>query len=194
MYRAEHGKPSVYAGKHVLSIGARQRVLEKLSEALKNEGFSAVWTNRYTDVPYLIREYHASAFDVIAFGRGVSLENRHRLKEEYRTQNPDVKFVDGLAPITNLLVDQIKCAFMPNHVVPVVVRRDSSDGLVVESRERCRLRIRHYGLNWLFQSRESVLADQPIDEGMYRFPVKRSGGRQFIVAEQDGYVTDVMSW
>jgi hypothetical protein len=194
MNHAEHGRTSVYAGKRVLSIGARRRVLEALSEALRREGFSAVWSDRYADVPYLIREFEASAFDVIAFGRGVSPENRRRLKEVFLGQNPDVNFVEGFAPITNLLVDQIKCAFMPDHVMPVVVRRDSTGGLVVESRERCRLRIKHYRLNWLFQTRESMLADQPIEGGTYRFPVKRSGGRRFIVAEQDDIVTRVMTW
>jgi len=133
---------SIYAGKRVLSIGARRRVLEALTEALNRQGFSAVWTNRHKDVSFLIREFDALAFDIIAIGRGVRPENKERLKQAYREQNPDVTIVDGLAPITNLLVDQIKLACLPDDVLPVRPETDRERHLVIETRESCHLTIK----------------------------------------------------
>lgn len=184
---------SMYVGKKVLSIGARERVLTALSEELKRHGFSAVWTNRYDDVPFLTGQFHAGDFDIIAFGRGVSADNKQRLKQVYKEQNPDIRFVDGLAPITNLLVDQVKLACLPDHYTPINMEMDNDSGIVVESQADCRLTIKHYTLNRLFQSKEKVAADQHIDKGSYRFPVKTSRGRNFLVAVQDGIVTKIMS-
>jgi len=184
---------TLYAGKRVLSIGARRRVLEALTEALKHQGFSAVWTNRYKDVPYLIREFDALAFDIIAFGRGVSPENKERLKRAYKGQNPDAVFVDGLGPITNLLVDQIRLACLPDDRLPVRPETAREQDLVIETRERCHLTIKHYTLNWLFQSKETVLVNETVEAGRHRFPFKRSGGRNFVTVLQDGIVTGITS-
>jgi len=165
---------SIYAGKRVLSIGARRRVLEALTEALNRQGFSAVWTNRHKDVSFLIREFDA-------------------LAQAYREQNPDVTIVDGLAPITNLLVDQIKLACLPDDVLPVRPETDRERHLVIETRESCHLTIKHYTLNWLFQSKETVLVNETVDAGRHKFPFKRSGGRNFVTVLQDGIVTGVTS-
>jgi len=184
---------SIYAGKRVLSIGARRRVLEALTEALNRQGFSAVWTNRHKDVSFLIREFDALNFDIIVFGRGVSPESKERLKQAYREQNPNVTIVDGLAPITNLLVDQIKLACLPDDVLPVRPETDRERHLVIETRESCHLTIKHYTLNWLFQSKETVLVNETVDAGRHKFPFKRSGGRNFVTVLQDGIVTGVTS-
>jgi hypothetical protein len=49
-----------------------------------------------------LREYGA-----VAFGRAVGEEDRARMRDAFRAANPAVAFVDGLAPITPLLVAQL---------------------------------------------------------------------------------------
>ncbi len=43
---------SVYAGRKVLSIGARKRVLESLPEALNRQGFTTAWTDATPTSPF----------------------------------------------------------------------------------------------------------------------------------------------
>jgi hypothetical protein len=44
----------------------------------------------------------------VAFGRAVGEADRDRMKEAFTAANPDVAYVDGLAPITPLLVAQFE--------------------------------------------------------------------------------------
>lgn len=165
----------------------------KLAGSFESPGVYDRLDRRYTDIPFLTSAFNASDFDIIAFGRGVSPENKQRLKQTYKEQNPKIQFVDGLAPITNLLVDQIKWACVPDHEssIKAKVTFDGANGIRVETRTSCRLTVKHYTLNWLFQSKERVVADQQIDGGTYRFSLKPSRGRNFLVIMQDGMVSEI---
>src|SRR6266536_2438644 len=81
--------------KRVLAVGKSRRVLSKLASALTQAGFDARWTN---DPATASQRFHPGAVDLVAFGRGVSSEDRRRLQADFSNGNPAMLFVDGLAP------------------------------------------------------------------------------------------------
>jgi hypothetical protein len=88
----------------VLLIGKRAAVLTRLQAALRDIGVEADLTQ---DVGGAARG-ELRRYAAVAFGRAVGEADRDRMKEAFRAANPDVLYVDGLAPITPLLVAQFE--------------------------------------------------------------------------------------
>jgi hypothetical protein len=88
----------------VLLVGKRASVLTSLQSALRKVGIEADLTQDVTAArPDGLRRY-----DAVAFGRAVKENDRARMKAVFRAANPSVIFIDGLAPITPLLVAQFE--------------------------------------------------------------------------------------
>jgi hypothetical protein len=88
----------------VLLIGKRAAVLTRLQAALREIGIEADLTQDVSGADRgQLRQYAA-----VAFGRAVGEADRSRMKEEFRAANPDIVYVDGLAPITPLLVAEFE--------------------------------------------------------------------------------------
>lgn len=183
----------IYKGKRVLSIGARKRVLKRFSEALMNQGFHAVWTTYNANIDAILSEFNATDFDVITFGRGVSSSDKQTLKQRFREQNEKIEFVDGLAPITNLLVEQIKLACMPRNHKQIRLEFDNKGNIVIENQASCYVTVKQYTLNWLYQSKEVTIIEKQLGSGIFRFPIKMTLGSNFIVVIQDGVVSNILS-
>ncbi|HWO72316.1 MAG TPA: hypothetical protein VNN21_02025 [Dehalococcoidia bacterium] len=78
-------------------------MLEKLAEALRAEGMSVRWVDDAAQAGTL----DGADFDVAAFGRGIDAATRNDLRKALSARNPKLAFVEGLAPIIPLLVDQV---------------------------------------------------------------------------------------
>jgi DNA-binding response OmpR family regulator len=93
----------------VLLIGKRKSVLTRLASELQKEGLSVQWTNNYATAH---TDFRPNRFDLIIFGRGVDDRNRLRLQTIYQARNPEIIFLEGIAPIIPLLVHQIRYALL----------------------------------------------------------------------------------
>lgn len=181
----------IYKGKRVLSIGASKRVLTKFSKALDKEGFIAQWTNNYDNVEQTTQQFHALNFDVIAFGRGVSDKNRKIFKERFSAQHPAISFVDGLAPITNLLIDQIKLALKPRESTKLSIAFSPGGNVEINSGNAVFLTAKLYRLNWLFQKQEKIIFNEFCNGKTIIVPKQR--GKRFLVVKENDTVLEVIS-
>jgi len=177
----------LYQYKKILSIGARQSVLESVSAELISQGFDASWTNLCNDTNDILQKFNARHYDVITFGRGVSAGNKKYLMQKFSAQHPGIVFVEGMAPIAGLLVDQVKQALTPVNDLITINWNESE--ITVNAPTPSRVVIKHYRLNWLFQSREKTLVDQEMKTGTV--PFKKRGGRNFISVTINGMVFSV---
>lgn len=153
--------------KRVLSIGKRKEVLKPFTDELIKQGFSACWTNK---INRAISDFNGEEFDLIAFGRGVDSENKENIKNTFSSQNPDITFLSGLAPITDLLVAQIKYALFDQskaeHIIEefnVIHSRKISFSLIAN--RPCTLEITLYSQNLFFHTKKTTLFKQTIESG-----------------------------
>lgn len=90
--------------KRILVIGQMQSMVEAAVEKLDGLGFEATGT---TNAETASIEYDANDFDLIAMGRALAGAPAEKLKNEFRSENPDIQFVDGFGPFA---VNQIVTA------------------------------------------------------------------------------------
>lgn len=95
--------------KNILLIGRNPMVLVNLASALTEDEFGVQTTH---DVEQAGQQFNGADFDLVAFGRGVDEATNAKLRVEFTAQHPGIQFVDGLAPVTPLLVKQIKQALI----------------------------------------------------------------------------------
>jgi hypothetical protein len=92
----------------VLLIGKSQRVLDDSVSALHDLGYKAEATNDFDDVT---GRFDARTLDLVVFGGQVPPDRKAELREEIGSINPHVIFVQGLAGIPGLIVNQVQGAF-----------------------------------------------------------------------------------
>jgi hypothetical protein len=96
----------------VLLIGKSQRVLDDSVASLRDLGYKAEATNDFADVT---GRFDARTLDLVVFGGQVPLDRKAELRDEIGTINPRVIFVQGLAGIPGLIVNQVQGAFAAHH-------------------------------------------------------------------------------
>jgi hypothetical protein len=82
-------------GRKVLVIGISQEVNRSVTESLRNVGIAAQGCadpDRATDM------FDAKNFELIAFGRATAGPVAEGIKTKFRTQHPDVLFLDVIGP------------------------------------------------------------------------------------------------
>jgi hypothetical protein len=178
-----------YGGKKVLSIGAGKKVLNRLTQALDEAGFIATFSYTYDQPELIFRDFAGTHFDVVALGRGVSYENKLNIKTTFKAQNPAIAFVEGLAPVIPLLVDQVKLACLPSTLSPAQVQLLPGK-LHIGIPFPCHLQVKLYHLNWLYMSYKKVLADSYSKAGVLNIPLLRRSG--FLSIAQDGIIVNVI--
>src|SRR6266542_308096 len=99
----------------VLLIGKSQLVLEDSVRGLRARGYTAQATSDFADVT---ARFAAREIDLVVFGGQVLSERKNRLREEIGAINPRVIFVQGLAGIPGLIVNQVHGAFTTNQQDP----------------------------------------------------------------------------
>jgi hypothetical protein len=91
----------------VLVIGKSPVVLSEAERLLGDLGFSASSTDRFEDVP---KDFDVSALDLVVFGGRVPPAIKVQLRQIITVARPDAFFVDGLAGIPGLIVQQVRGA------------------------------------------------------------------------------------
>jgi hypothetical protein len=94
--------------RRVLVLGKSQLVLDEVVARLGDVGHTAQATNDFSDV---IERFDVREIDLVVFGGRVPPDRKAELSEEIAAINPGVIFVQGLAGIPGLIVEQIQGAF-----------------------------------------------------------------------------------
>jgi hypothetical protein len=90
-----------------LLIGKSQLVLDDAVAGLRALGYKADATNDFTDVT---GRFDARTIGLVVFGGQVPPDRKAELKDELAAINPQIIFVQGLAGIPGLIVDQVQGA------------------------------------------------------------------------------------
>ena len=159
----------------VLLIGNRAAVLTRLQTALREIGIEADRTQEISsNAGDRLRPYAA-----VAFGRGVSEADRTTMRDVFRQGSPDVVYVDGLAPITPLLVAQFEEALdrRPETQRKLVSVSAEHGYIDVELRAPTAMRVTVYRLTRLYRTRSARLVDEEFPTGRRAIEVPRSFAR-----------------
>ena len=100
----------------VLLIGKSQLVLDDTLAGLRDLGYKAEATNDFADV---MTRFDAREIDLVVFGGQVTPDLKAELREEISAINPRMTFVQGLAGIPGLIINQVQGAFARDHQEPV---------------------------------------------------------------------------
>jgi hypothetical protein len=103
------------AQRSVLLIGKSQLVLDESVAGLRELGYQAEATNDFNDVT---GRFDVQAIDLVVFGGQVPPDRKAELTEEIGAINPRVIFIQGLAGIPGLIVNQVQGAFTAQHPDP----------------------------------------------------------------------------
>ena len=99
----------------VLLIGKSQLVLDDAVAGLRDLGYKAEATKDFSDIT---GRFDAKGIDLVVFGGQVPPDRKAELREEIAAINPQVIFVQGLAGIPGLIINQVRGAFTANHQDP----------------------------------------------------------------------------
>lgn len=170
-------------GPQVLLIGKRTRIIMKLAKALEMEGFSASWTNKAGRALLEFPDHH---FDLIAFGRGVDIRTMGRLQEGFEARNPNVIFMQGIAPIVPLLVEQISAKLLEREGYGVIADalfslRKKHWEIEVALTQHSRLQVVMYRMDIFFRAHQQILFDGMKDRGRYMFTARKRRGRHYFM-------------
>jgi hypothetical protein len=100
----------------VLVVGKSQLVLHGTVAALRGLGYTAQATNDFfSDIT---GQFDVTEIDLVVLGTQVPPERQAELKEEIGAVNPRVIFVEGLAGIPGLIINQVQGAFAADHKDP----------------------------------------------------------------------------
>ena len=103
------------AERSVLLIGKSQLVLSESVAGLLDLGYNAEATNDFADITGRI---DARTLDLIVFGGQVPPDRKVELTEQIGAIKPQVIFVQGLAGIPGLIINQVQGAFASDHHDP----------------------------------------------------------------------------
>jgi hypothetical protein len=103
------------AQRNVLLIGKSQLVLDESVAGLRDLGYKAEATNDFTDIT---GRFDVKEIDLVVFGGQVPPDRKAELREEFGAINPGVIFVQGLAGIPGLIINQVRSAFTAGHQDP----------------------------------------------------------------------------
>lgn len=99
----------------VLLIGKSQLVLDEAVAGLHDLGYQAAGTNDFTDIT---GRFDVPKVDLVVFGGQVPPDRKLELREEIGAVNRQVIFVQGLAGIPGLIVNQVHGAFTADYQDP----------------------------------------------------------------------------
>src|SRR5262249_41901565 len=100
---------------NVLLIGKSQRVVDESVAALHDLGYKVEATNDFADVT---GRFDARTLDLVVFGGQVPPERKAELRDEIGAISPRIIFVQGLAGIPGLIVNQVQGAFAADRQDP----------------------------------------------------------------------------
>jgi DNA-binding NtrC family response regulator len=96
----------------VLLVGKSQLVLDSTVAGLRELGYAAEATNNFADVT---GQFDVRHVDLVVFGGQVPGDRKAELMREISAINPQAIFVQGLAGIPGLIIQQVRGAFAADH-------------------------------------------------------------------------------
>jgi hypothetical protein len=150
---------SAQTSKRVLVLGRSPQVNQGVVEPLRALG---VRIQGSTDPDDAAKLFEARDFELIVFGRGIVGPLSERLTREFTAQNPDVRFIDAVAPVA---VKQILSALQHDPRVP----RYAADFRVVDDGFDCLVEaniLRHCTAKLMvyYHPGTEALPAEPVDE------------------------------
>jgi hypothetical protein len=97
----------------VLLVGKSQLVLDDTVAGLRELGYKAEATNDFFSD--LTGRLDPKEMDLVVFGGQVPSDRKAELEEEIGAINPQVIFIQGLAGIPGVIINQVQGAFAPAH-------------------------------------------------------------------------------
>ena len=94
--------------KRILIIGKSPLVLETTTKLLQERGYKVDTTDNFDDIT---KRFDLRRFDLITTGGQVPEEKRAEIRKDAREQKHEMLFVQGLAGIPGLIVQQIEGEF-----------------------------------------------------------------------------------
>jgi hypothetical protein len=101
--------------KGVLIAGRSQLVLDTTLELLADRGYRAHATRDFDDIT---DQFDAADLDIVVFGGLVGPDQRAEMRDALVAVNPRLKFLQGLAGIPGLIVDQIEASVAGEALIP----------------------------------------------------------------------------
>jgi hypothetical protein len=100
----------------VLVFGKSQLILDDVVAALRDHGYTAQGTNDFfSDIT---GQFDVTQIDLVVLGTQVPPDRQAELKEEIGAINPRVIFIQSLAGIPGLIINQVQGAFAADHRDP----------------------------------------------------------------------------
>src|SRR5512133_1167530 len=99
------------AQRSVLLIGKSQLVLDESVAGLRDLGYKAEATNDFSDIT---GRFDVKEIDLVVLGGQVPPDRKAELRAEIGASNPRAIFVQGLAGIPGLIINQVRGAFTAN--------------------------------------------------------------------------------
>jgi hypothetical protein len=103
----------------VLVIGRSEKVLRETVSLLRRGGRAAGATDDFENVTHLFK---VAAIEIVIFGGMVPPKMKEELRSALASANPAIVFLQGLAGIPGLIVEQVEAAGGPWHLGPETVR------------------------------------------------------------------------
>ena len=98
--------------RNVLVLGKSGKALDGIVAGLQELGYGAEATNDFSDI---VTRFDVSGVDLLVLGGKVPAERKAELRQEVAAINPRAEFVNGLAGIPGLIVEQVRGAFADDH-------------------------------------------------------------------------------
>jgi len=175
-----------------LLVGKHARVLDRLADALRREGLHV---RQETELDRAGTSLDGGTVDVVALGRAVTGARRQTIISALRASNPSLRVVDGLAPITPLLVAQIQEALGADSKEQGIVSAvgiDHADLRVsLTLRRPANVTVDLYRLDYLYRAHEERVHSGPLDRGHHLLPTRSrvTAGERFLVIRADDQTT-----
>jgi hypothetical protein len=103
------------AANNVLIVGRSQLVLDTTAELLSERGFHPHTTREFDNIT---AQFDAGELDIVMFGGQVAPDQKSEIRNALLAVNPDLEFLQGLAGIPGLIVDQVEAAVANEVVIP----------------------------------------------------------------------------
>jgi hypothetical protein len=103
------------ATKSVLIAGRSPLVLDTTLVLLAERGYHAQVTRDFDDIT---DRFDAAELDIVVFGGQVAPHEKAEMREALLAVNPNLEFLQGLAGIPGLIVDQVEAAVADETLIP----------------------------------------------------------------------------
>lgn len=166
--------------------------MDEVADGLRRRG---LYVREETDARRARTHVDGATVDVLAMGRSVKQDKRDELVRTLRTRNSRLRVVNGLAPITGLLIAQVEEALTSpgreGRIVGDAALEIVNSRVVVTLRRPAETTVDLYRLDMLYRAHEVRVYDGPLVRGRNFLPLggRYGHGDRFLVVRANGQVS-----